>query len=175
VGKESYEQPLQVRMDKEIRMSDTELRQQFEMSVELRDLQSRVNDALRGLDGLKDQIEERKKIAQTFQKETAADLAKELDKHLEGLAKVQARLARPEGKPFWSEAPRLTDRLAALQSGIDGVNRAPTAAQVEHHRELRGEVASAMAEVDRYLGDSVREVNALLSARQLPPVVAAAR
>jgi len=104
-------------------------------------------------------------------KDFTAQVLEVINTHLKKIDSIQERLARPEGKPFWSEGPRLVERLGSLFASIEGVNAAPTKAQIEYFKELEEEFKGAMAEVNRYLSQSVVELNNKLNEYKLPLVL----
>ena len=53
-------------------------------------------------------------------------------------------LARPEGKPFWSEGPRLENHLQSLFQNVDSALAAPTRAQLDFGDELADAVKEAV-------------------------------
>jgi hypothetical protein len=55
-------------------------------------------------------------------------------------------------RPFYSEGPRVTDRITALYRNIDGGNRRPTGPQMAHLGELEVELKSALNEASKLLG-----------------------
>jgi photosystem II stability/assembly factor-like uncharacterized protein len=171
VGETVVEQPVSVRIDPMVQVSPTDLEAQHALAVKLRDLRSEINDALRGLDGLKLQLEERKKLVATVRPDAPAEWKKGLDARIEGLDTFLATLARPSGKPFWSEGPRIAEHLQALAGSVDNGNRAPTAAEQAYFEELRAEVDRARTEIARYTRETVAEINTFLQGQGLPPLL----
>jgi len=168
---QTYEKQVEVRLDPLVDISMDKLSLQYQYSLNLREMQSIVNDGLRGLDQLKAQVEERKMIIEKLSKDFTAQVLEVINTHLKKIDSIQERLARPEGKPFWSEGPRLVERLGSLFASIEGVNAAPTKAQIEYFKELEEEFKGAMAEVNRYLSQSVVELNNKLNEYKLPLVL----
>jgi photosystem II stability/assembly factor-like uncharacterized protein len=169
VGGQAAETPVEVRLDPTQSATAADLRIQFDDAIRLREMRSALNDGLRGLDRVKREIDDRgkllgeKKDAPEAAKTTFKTRAAELDRLLD-------RLAKPEGKPFWSEGPRLAERLGGLAGGIDGGNKAPTAPERELLGELRTELAKAREDSARFLAEALPEMNRVLAAQDLPPV-----
>jgi hypothetical protein len=172
VGETVVEQPVGVRVDPTVGVPFADLQAQFDMALQLHEMRVEMHDALRGLDALKLQLDERKKLAGTARKDAPAEWKKGLEAKAEALDAFVATLTRPAGKPFWSEGPRLTERLAGLAGGVDDGNRRPTAAEEAYFEELRGEMAKARGEISRYTAEAVAEINKLLEAQGLPPLLA---
>ena len=80
-------------------------------------------------------------------------------------------MVKPEGRPFWSEGPRLINRLSSLFSAVEGANARPTAVQANYLGELRQEFAAALSGVNAYLGRTSPELNTLFEQFQLPRVL----
>ncbi len=167
---QSLEKPLEVRLDPLLDISLDKLSQQQQYSLNLRDMQSMVNDGLRALDMLRAQVDERKNMVEKLSKDFSAEVLGVVDSHLNKIDSIQEILVRPEGKAFWSEGPRLAERLNSLFASIEQVDAAPTKAQVEYFKELEEEFKAAMGEVNRYLAQTVQELNNKLAERKLPLV-----
>jgi DNA repair exonuclease SbcCD ATPase subunit len=168
VGSTVLEKPVQVTLDPAASVTSGALETQYQRTTSLRDLRSSVNDALRGLDSLKSQIEERRKALETQKKEIPESLKTGFDSRLEELNGILDRLARPSGKPFWSEGPRLSERLQDLFGQLNGTLVAPTAAQSEYLEELRAEYREKMAEVNRFFGEAATAMSRLLEENGAP-------
>ncbi len=171
VNEKTYEKPLKVWLDPELSISQNNLETQQGYCLKLRDMQSLVNDGLRGLDMLRAQLEERKKILEKLGKSVSQEVMEVIDRHLQRIDSIAARLARPEGRAFWTEGPRLSEHLSSLFSSIDGVNAAPTNAQVQFFKELEVEFKEAMTELNRYLSQAGSELNAKFSEKKLPLLI----
>jgi hypothetical protein len=108
VGSTVLEKPVTVKLDPTASVAPGALDSQYAITTKLRELRSTVNDALRGLDSLKGQIEERKKTLETQKKEIPEGLKNGFESSLGELDRILDGLAKPSGKPFWSEGPRLS-------------------------------------------------------------------
>jgi photosystem II stability/assembly factor-like uncharacterized protein len=171
VGEQSYEKPLRVRIDPTVTVTQEELAQIQTMSVELRDMQSFINDCLKALDSLRDQLNERKRILLNQGESVPLEVNEAVDTHLRIIRDIQDVLAKPEGRPFWSEGPRLIDRLSSLFRSVEGTNAAPLETQRDYFAELQEEFQAAMAMVNRYLGQTAQGLNDLFSQYQLPQIL----
>ncbi|MBE0460502.1 MAG: hypothetical protein IBX60_02555 [Candidatus Aminicenantes bacterium] len=167
-GEEKHEEPVEVKLDSTVNTSIEDLRTQLSLSLQIRDMQSFVNDALRALDILQDQLNERK---QTLEKQKDSILQEAIDvieEHIENIDSIQNQLVRPEGTAFWSDGPRLLDRLNRLFGAIDGVNTAPTKAQISYFNELKQEFGEAMEIVNTYLRKTAKKLNDALRKHKVP-------
>ncbi|HSF17011.1 MAG TPA: glycosyl hydrolase [Vicinamibacteria bacterium] len=167
-GATVVEKPIEVRLDPTVVIDSGVLEKQYELTTELRDLRSSVNDALRGLDSLKTQMEERKKTYETQKTEIPEAVETAIDSAVEKLDGVFDRLARPSGKPFWSEGPRLSERLGGMFGDLNGVLTLPTPAQLAYLAELRSEYRTEMAEVNRFLAETATPLSQALVTNGAP-------
>jgi photosystem II stability/assembly factor-like uncharacterized protein len=173
LGSETVEQPVEVRLDPMVDVPVDVLRRQFDMAVELRELESAVNDVLRTVDSIKDQMDDRRRTARLQSADVPADLTTALGDLGKRFDTVAEQLARPLGGSGFATGPRVVERLAALMGTINGVNAAPTAAQAAYFAELKEEARVALAGTAALSG-IVDELNATLARFDLPPVKAAA-
>ncbi len=168
VNDQSFEKPLEVRLDPAVDVPFDDLVLQHRFSLKLRDMQSLVNDGLRSLNLINSQLEERNEILKAQSEKFPARLLETVDEHLEKMSEIQNLLTRPEGRAFWSEGPRLAERLSRLFSSVESVNARPTKAQVEHFNELSKEFQNAMATVNEFLGKTAMELNKTFAQYQVP-------
>jgi hypothetical protein len=119
-------------------------------------MQSALNDTLRALDVMRTQLDGRKRTLETEGVEQRAEQIKHVTREIAQLDSMLATVTRPAGRPFWSEPPRVSERLSALQGGIDGGNRAPTKHQITLLGELRTEYEAALRAVAAFLARATR-------------------
>jgi len=169
----SYEKPVKVVVDPVVEVTAQELEQQSALVLKIRDMQSFVNDSLRELDQLLEQLKERKKIVSTRQKENNEEILKIINKHLDQIQSLQKNLIRPKLKiwPPIDEPPRLYEKLSDLSRIVDGCNSAPTPAQIEILDELEGEFNKALSRVNDYFIKSITEVNSALQQHNIPIIL----
>ncbi|MDH5468207.1 MAG: hypothetical protein OEY25_12390, partial [Candidatus Aminicenantes bacterium] len=171
LGDHAFEKPVDVRLDPTVPVSLEALQVQQNYAFGLRDMQSFVNDGLRALDSLAKQIDERKETVREQGEKFPREVLEAIESHLRKIESIQESLARPEGRAFWSEGPRLIGRLSRLFGSIDGVNASQTRAQEDYYRELLQEFRVSMAEVNDYLSQSAKELNRTFRKYQVPLIL----
>ncbi|MFP5354824.1 MAG: hypothetical protein ACLGIK_06660, partial [Gemmatimonadota bacterium] len=152
VGDEKVEQPLEVRVDPTSKTTPEALRQQFVVAMELRELQSLANDTLRALDGRKAELEAKRRAAQAIPEGGGAAAARALAAELAEVDSLFDILVKPATVPYWSDGPRISDRIGALLRTVDQGNTPPTAAQQKLGKDLAVELRAALERVRKYLG-----------------------
>ena len=104
------------------------------------------------LDAYRAQLATRKANADAIPNAGGAAASKELSRQLEIVDTLIYRTVKPVDRPFYSEGPRVADRITALYRNVDGGNRRPTAPQMSHLAELEVELKNALGEASKLLG-----------------------
>ncbi len=170
VDGQSHETTVEVGVDPLVGVSHEELRAQRDAVVELHEMESRLNDRLKGLDGVAAQLKARQAHVKLMETELPDDARKAWKAHDKAAEELLAKLSRVEGKPFWSQGPRLSERIEDLSRNIDGQFTAPTAAQMQLLSELREEYQASIGEIDAFFDDAVAALNQKLETAGVPPV-----
>lgn len=168
IGESAFEKPVRVRLDPTVEFSLEDMTIQQGYAFEIRDMTSYINDGLRALDTLITQLEERRKTMESQSRDFPEEVINAIQNDIHTIAGIKDFLERPEGRPFWSEGPRLKGRLGSLGRGIDGVNLPPTRAQVAYFEELKEEFTTALADVNNYLTVTAKALNELFMQHQIP-------
>jgi photosystem II stability/assembly factor-like uncharacterized protein len=175
VDGQSRESPVEVRVDPLLKVTAADLGEQHRMLARLSDLRSSVNDALRGLDVLREQMKARRSALEHMKQDLPEEVEPAWKDAKEGLDAAMGALARPEGRPFWSLGPRLGDRLDDLAQNVADAFGAPTAAQQTYLRELGAESSEALSQVDALVAGPISRLNQALGAHGIPPLAVPAR
>jgi photosystem II stability/assembly factor-like uncharacterized protein len=168
VGDKTFDQPLEVRLDPTLNVPAADLQAQFDMQVKLRDMQSSVNTSLRFLDSIEEQLKHTQTTIKGLQKEPNKDLMKALEDYLKQVAALEDRLARrSEGLGFPGKA-QVVNKIGELFFGVDATNAAPTPYQRQYFEEIQPEFRGRMAEVNRFIQDTIPQWNEKLRAWNAP-------
>jgi hypothetical protein len=155
VGSTVVEQPLQVRVDPTTRTTPEGLKAQFDLAMELRALQSLANDTLRALDTRRGELEARRRGALALPNNEGAPVAATLGAELAQLDSLVTTLTKPANYPYWSEGPRVSERISNLLRNVDSGNFPPTGPQRGLSQELAVELRAAMERVRQFLARQV--------------------
>lgn len=165
LGDEEWETPVLVEVDPTLELPPGALEAQHHMAYTLRDLRSGVNRVLRGVDLLKAQLVARRGSLDLLERELPAEVEAQWQAFEEALEQRLVDFVRSDEKPFWSQGPRLGDRLGDLFNKVDGAFAAPTAAQQEHLEELQNTWRDAMMAWNRFLREDAPALDAALTAQ----------
>jgi photosystem II stability/assembly factor-like uncharacterized protein len=172
VGAKTVEKRVEVRLDPTVSAPATELQATYDYSLKLRDMQSVTNDAIRSLDSLKTQLEQIEKTVKDRLPDAPAELTKALEDYKKQVDTLQNTIARPADAPGFGGGARLSEQLGGLFFSIEGVNAAPTPAQREYFEELQAEFPKKMAEVNKFITQTVPQMNETLRRYNAPTLVA---
>ena len=170
LGPISVEKPLEVRLDPTVSASQEDLRAQQKAGHKLLEMMSVTNDALRILDGLKEQIEGRKATMRKLGRNVKDNTVKTVDAHLDMIRDLEGLLDQSWDGGVPSSPLRLLSKLSMFFNTLDGVNAAPTVSQLAYLYELTVEFKDALAAVNAYLSDRADKLNSALSESRIPGV-----
>lgn len=140
VGDQIVTKPVDVRLDPTVATPPAELSTQRSTLVRLAEMQTSVNEQLRSIDLLRDQLEQSERLAKSLGVAAPKDLAA----WRKTINATENRLAKPADVPRLESGPRLSEKLAGLFNGIDGVNAAPTVYQLDVLKELEAEFTQGL-------------------------------
>ena len=145
-----------------------DLQAQYDLQVKLRDMQSSVNTALRFLDSIEAQLKNTQTTVKNLNKEPDKEMMKALEDYIKQVAALEDRLARrSEGLGFPGKA-QIVNKIGEIFFGLDATNAAPTQYQRQYFEEIQPEYRERMAEVNRFIKDTVPQWNEKLRAWNAP-------
>jgi photosystem II stability/assembly factor-like uncharacterized protein len=174
MGNMTAEKTVEVGLDLSLNVPKEELRLQHRTALRLLEMQSLLNDALRLTDGLKSQVEERKKTMRALGRNVKESTSRAVDSHLEKIAALQKEISRFSGERTLglpAGGSRVLESVSSLLRAVDGLNAAPTQAQVAFYGELVVEFREVMDKVNEYLSDTARDLNSALESSRIPQVL----
>ena len=168
VGDKTFVQPVEVHLDPTISVSPVDLQAQLDLQIKLQEMQSAANTALRFLDSLEDQIKHTQTTAKALNKEPDKEMMKALEDYIKQIDALEDRLVRrSEGLGFPGKS-QVVNKVGDIFFGVDATNAAPTPAQRQYFAEIQPEYADRMAEVNRFISNTVPQWNEKLRAWNLP-------
>ncbi|HEX5735261.1 MAG TPA: hypothetical protein VF131_20700 [Blastocatellia bacterium] len=172
VGSKTQEKRVDVRLDPTITVAQADLQTQYDHALRLRDMQSSMTDAIRSLDSVKVQLEQIEKTVKDRMPDASADLTKALGDYKKQVDTLLGSIARPADAPGFGGGARLSEKIGGLFFTVEGVNAAPTPSQREYFGELQAEFPKKVDEVNRFLTQTVPQMNETLKRHNAPTLVA---
>jgi photosystem II stability/assembly factor-like uncharacterized protein len=168
LGDKKLEERVEVRLDPSVHTPLADLESQLELTIKLRDMQSASNTALRFLDSIKDQLKHTQTTMRNLNKEPDKEMTKALEDYVKQIDALQDKLARrSEGLGLGGRA-RVSDRVGDLFFSIDASNAAPTPYQRKYFEEVEPEFRERMAEVNKFIAETVPQWNEKLRGWNAP-------
>jgi hypothetical protein len=165
VGEQEHTTNVTVKGDPRIDMSQADYQKQFETAKTLRDLTSKVNGAIdttsninKQLTGLKGQMKFAGKGESTQQ------ITEAIDKALAELKELDNRLQRPVRGLQYRQYPRMQDEVRGLMFSMMGSTTPPTEAQMTVLKELEHDAGLLLADVDKFVHTTIKDLNQMLGA-----------
>jgi hypothetical protein len=171
VGDKTLEKAVEVRLDPLLSVPLADLKVQSEHCLALREMQTSVNEALKWLDGTKEQLQSTEKRVKDVMPEAPEELKKTLADHLKQVEALSNTLARPADVPNYMLGPQLVERLGNLLGGIDRTNAAPTVYQQEYFKELQAEFSEKMTEFNGFVDGAVPKLNETLAKHKVSTIM----
>ncbi len=172
VGDKAQEKKVAVSVDPTVKVTNAELQTQFDYSTRLQEMMSATNQALRALDGLKEQLQQVEKTVKEKMPEAPKELLTAIGDQLKQVNQLTAKLASEGGEGLgYRGSSQLSEKLTSLFFSIQGVNAAPTPAQKEFFEELKPEFQTRLAEVNKFLSDEAPKLNETLRKNNAPTVI----
>ncbi|MEP6570652.1 MAG: hypothetical protein ABJC10_12845 [Acidobacteriota bacterium] len=163
-----FVQPVEVRLDPTITVSPADLQAQLDLQLQLRDMQSAANNALRFLDSIEDQLKHTQTMAKTLSKEPDKEMMKTLDDYIKQIETLEDHLVRRTGGLGLPGKSLVVNDIGDLFFAVDGTNAAPTLAQRQYFAEIQPEYAERMEEVNKFINNTVPQWSEKLRGWNLP-------
>lgn len=172
VGEVTTEKRIVIRVDPTVPVTETALREQFDLSMKLQGLISSVNSTLRVLDGAREQIQQIEKTIRDQMPDAPKEVRSMLESELKLVDETIGKLAAPAAEGLgYRGSSRIAEKLSGLFASIQGVNAAPTPAQIEAFAELQPEVATALADAEKVINERLKKLNELLRKNDAPTLI----
>ena len=171
VGDRTQEKKVEVRVDPTVRVTEADLRAQYDLAVKLQEMQSGVNNALRALDGIKTQIDQIEKTVKEQMPGAPAELTKAIADYKKQLDDNLGTVTTVADVGMIGGEPKLANALTGLFFGIQGANAAPTPAQQEYFGELQTEYQQRIGSLVKFANESVAAINETLRKHNAPTII----
>ena len=169
VGDKEISKTLNVKMDPALKVSKSALRTQLKNAIELRDMLSSLNLALRSLDSIESQCKERlEKIKKS--KDIPEAAKKDINDLLEKSKYMREHMSI-EGRNFNWTPGYIYGKVSSLFSTISGSNSPPTRHQLEFFEEVRVEFLETLNKVNNLNEKDIPILNRTLQQHSIPTII----
>lgn len=172
IGDKIQEKKVEVKVDPTVPVTMADLQSQFDHSTRLVQMASAINQTLRSLDGIKEQLQQVEKTIKERMPDAPKDLAPTVSDHLKQVDTLIGKLAAPQQEGLgYRGTSQISEQINSLFSSIQGVNAAPTPAQKEVFNELQPEYQTKLAEANKFMSEQIPKLNETLKKNNTPTII----
>jgi hypothetical protein len=170
IGDVEQTQTFQILDDPRLDISPAELREQFELKLQIRDDISTVHEALNQIRGIKKQVELwEERLKDDSNREDVVSAAREVK---EALVAVEGELTNLDSDKPQPGVSKLKEKLVALAMMVDESDHAPTRGAIEVQGMLGDQLETLQARLRQTISDDVQKLVKMLDASKVPPIIA---
>ncbi len=172
VGGASWTQPLEVRKDPRLTVTQADLQKQFDLLAKIRDLLSETHDGILRIRAARDQIGAAAERAKGTPDEKAiGDAADALKKKLTTIEEALYQTKNKADEDPLNFPIRLNNKLADLADVVASADAAPTDSSFVVYDDLAQRIRTELTALGQALDDDLPAFNALVKSKDVPAVV----
>ncbi len=168
VGDESMTESFRILRDPRLKASDDDLKAQFEMKSNIRDLVSSTNEAINQIKSIREQVEQWAKRADAGDDPDGVRSA--ADEVKEKLASVEAELTQVDAGAAQPGEAKIREKFLSLTSMIDESDARPTAGAEEVFNLLSEQLDAQKSRLAQIVSEDVKAFTDKVSGANVPPV-----
>jgi len=166
---QSLTQPLEVRKDPRLAITDDDYRKQYDLLVKIRDKVTETHDAISRIRETRDQV---KGVAERAKGNKAiADAADALDKKITAVEEALYQTRNQSSQDPLNFPIRLNNKLAALAGVVGGGDAAPTDQSYVVYEDITAKIDAQLAQLRQVMTTDVPAFNALVREQNVPAIV----
>jgi photosystem II stability/assembly factor-like uncharacterized protein len=171
VASKSYTQPLEVQLDKRLKVSQEDMQKEFDLAMNVQNTISDLHDAVREIREARTQINAlNRRLGDQAQYKAVATAGQDLDKKM---TPIEERLVQVQAKSSESNLnyPVLIDeRLHGILGSIDNADGAPTEQQQQVAQQLIGQTTPLIAQWKQMKSSDLVALNDMMKKESVPVV-----
>jgi photosystem II stability/assembly factor-like uncharacterized protein len=171
VAGKSYTQPLEVQLDKRLKVSQEDMQKEFDLAMNVQNTISDLHDAVREIREARTQINAlNRRLGDQAQYKAVATAGQDLDKKM---TPIEERLVQVQAKSSESNLnyPVLIDeRLHGILGSIDNADGAPTEQQQQVAQELISQATPLIAQWKQMKSSDLVALNDMMKKESVPVV-----
>ncbi len=172
IGDWSETREFEVKKDPRIPATQTDLDEQFQLAVKVRDLFSESHDSLKKIRSVKSQVEElTTRLKEAKANDGVDDAAKALTEKLTAIEEKIYQTKNESMQDPLNFQPMLDNRIANLYGIVLSTDAKPTAVAHEHYETLKTEFQGYERELESVLASELTAFNQTVSGKNLAPIL----
>lgn len=172
VGTESQVEPFEVKLDPRVKVSQTDLAQQFDMLMQLQQELNGVYDAVNQIQDVHSQVAGlKRRLPENASTKPIATSAEDIEKKLTGLRDEFINLTISANEDSLAYPPQIDAKLAFLAMDISSADSAPTAAEQFEFEKLKKQSGELLSRWDELQKNDLADFRKLTAEHNLSTVV----
>jgi photosystem II stability/assembly factor-like uncharacterized protein len=163
--------PLEVKADPRVKATPEELRKQFELAMQVRELFERTHRALREIRGVRSQLQALKgRLGDPARAASVVTAADAIEARMAPLEQELIQVKARSSQDMCNWPTRLTSKLGWLSNVVDSADRAPTQQAFELFAELKARAEAQLGPWNELLAKELPSLNELMQREGVPAV-----
>jgi hypothetical protein len=172
VGSESQVAPLEVKLDPRVKVSQTDLAQQFDMLMQLQEELNSVYDVVNQIQDVRSQVAGlKRRLPENAGTKPIEVSAQDLEKKLTGLRDQFINLTISANEDSLAYPPQIDAKLAFLAMDVSSADSAPTAAEQFEFEKLKKQSGELLSRWDELQRQDLADFRKLTAEHNLSTVV----
>jgi photosystem II stability/assembly factor-like uncharacterized protein len=168
----TYTEPLEIKADPRLKVTQADLEKQFDLLLKIRDKLTQTHDTINQIRDFRDQINAiNKRLKDDPRVKTVADAGKSLDKKMTEVEEALIQTKAKSGQDVLNFPIRVNNHLAALAGVVASADTAPTNQSYEVFDVLSKTVDEELAKWHSIVAIDVKSFNDLIKQQDVPALL----
>jgi hypothetical protein len=168
----SYTQPVEVKEDPRLKVTDADLQKQFDLLMQIREQVSKVHEAVNQMNSVKKQIDDLdKRLPKDDHGKVVRDAGKKLEQKLDPIEDALIQSKAKSGQDVLNYPIRLNNELVALGGSISTADAAPAEQSYQVFDMLKQRSDEQLSKWDALVKNDIPGFNQVVQQQQVPAII----
>jgi len=168
----SYTQPLELKSNPRLQVTQADLQKQFDLLLQIRDQVSKVDQAINQMNSVKRQMEDLdKRLPRDDHGKTVRDAGKKLQRTIDPIQDALIQSKAKSSQDVLNYPIRLNNELVALAGSISSTDTAPTTQAYQVFDMLKQRSDEWVARWDQVVKNDIAAFNQLVRQQDVPTII----
>ncbi len=169
---QSYTQPLEIKEDPRLKVTQADLQKQFDLLMQIREEVSKVDTAVNEMNSVKKQLDDLdKRLPKDDHGTTVRDAGKKLQQKLQPIEDALIQSKAKSGQDVLNYPIRLNNELVALGGSISTADAAPTSQSYEVFNMLKQRSDEQVSKWEEMVKSDLPSFNQVVQQQQIPALI----
>ncbi|HWY70726.1 MAG TPA: hypothetical protein VNX88_18810 [Terriglobales bacterium] len=168
----SYTQPLEIKGDPRLQVTQADLQKQFDLLLQIRDQVSKVDDAVNQINSVKKQIDDLdKRLPKDDHGKAVRDAGKKLQQKIDPIQDALIQSKAKSSQDVLNYPIRLNNELVALAGSVSTADAAPTGQSYQVFDMLKQRSDEQVGRWDQVVKNDIAAFNQLVRQQDVPAII----